>query len=281
MKKLLLTSASILAMTSASLAADTYSGGGYKDGPAYVADTTWTGFYLGVHGGYANGDWDGILAYKGGDAGFNPAHRTLDANGWLGGAQLGYNKQLGTVVLGAEADISWTGFSGTGTYDTRDYDGGADSVLIYRKEHDASLDYFGTVRGRVGYAVGNYLPYVTGGLAWGKAKEDILVTFAQGPNGQAFDKVDARGSVKEDHVGWTIGAGVEAIVSDGWSVKAEYLRVDLGEENYLFKGKYGPQTLNNPANPFNTDSFKSDLSFDVFRVGLNYKFGAGDYEPLK
>lgn len=71
-----------------------------------------------------------------------------------------------------------------------------------------------------------------------------------------------------------MGAGVEAMIGGNWTVKAEYLHVDLGEEGYLFKGK-----VYNGA-PFNTDSFKSDLAFEVVRVGLNYKIPTG-YEPLK
>src|SRR5712671_1915427 len=77
--------------------------GGYKDGPVY--GPTWTGFYIGAHGGYGSGDWTGNLTYTDGPSGF-PGSRTVDSNGWFGGGQVGYNKQIGTIVIGIEADIA-------------------------------------------------------------------------------------------------------------------------------------------------------------------------------
>lgn len=73
-------------------------------------------------------------------------------------------------------------------------------------------------------------------------------------------------STDEAHLGWALGAGLEADVGYGWSVKAEYLHIDLGTEDYNFRGK----VYN--GDPFNTDGFESDLVFDVFRGGLNYRF---------
>lgn len=254
-------------------AADIYAGESMKDAPATYNSITWTGFYLGIHGGYADGGWDGRLGFDDpntpgpDDAGYADPTRDLGADGWLGGAQIGYNKQRGSLVFGIEADISGTDFEGSETFTTDDGN--------FAKKHEFQLDYFGTVRGRLGYATGRFMPYITGGLAFGSTKGDLTVTY---PN-PAFNLLgqSSNASVEEDHFGYTIGAGVEAMVGGGWSLKAEYLYVDLGEEDYRFKGT----VLGDPARPFDTDSFKSELDFDVFRVGLNYKFGARESEPLK
>ena len=155
----------------AAQAADMYqaSAGGYKDAPVY-APNTWTGFYAGVHGGYASGAWDGKLETTAGNpannfAGFNNPYQSIDGNGALAGGQIGYNKQINSVVLGIEADASWTNLNGSGTYAT-DAPGYNNNWV---KAHHLELDYFGTVRARAGYAMGNFLPYVTGGLAYGSA----------------------------------------------------------------------------------------------------------------
>ena len=96
--------------------ADGYNGG-YS--PRYNP-TNWTGLYIGAHGGYAWGDFDGPLSYD--DAALFPAsifdssEKSIDADGWLGGFQAGFNKQFGTVVVGLEADVSWTDNDGRGTF---------------------------------------------------------------------------------------------------------------------------------------------------------------------
>ena len=233
-----------------------------------MAQYAWTGFYAGVHGGYISGGWDGKLETTAGNpannfAGFNNPFHSIDGNAALAGGQIGYNKQIGSVVLGVEADASWAGLKGSGTWATD----AAGYNNNWVKEHNLQLDYFGTVRARAGYAMGGFLPYVTGGLAYGSANGHLGVTYV--PAGKT-----SYASVTEDHVGWTIGGGVETMIGGNWSVKAEYLHVDLGEQPYLFKG-----TVYN-GDPFNTDSFKSSLAFEVARVGLNYRIPSG-YEPLK
>lgn len=226
----------------------------------------WTGLYIGAHAGYGWGDWEGKLETSGNpptkDAGYADPFRSIDGDGWLGGIQAGYNWQLPSrIVVGFEADISWGDLEGSETFDTDKYD-----PWIWSKKHDLSLDRFGTVRGRIGYAMGSALPYVTGGVAWGKVSGDLAV--AQSHDGaQAVIDGVSYASTSENHVGWTAGVGIEYALSENLSFKAEYLHLDLGTEAYLFKGECWCGI------PFNTDSFKSDLTFDVVRVGLNYRFG--------
>ncbi|MBS7545807.1 outer membrane protein [Ancylobacter oerskovii] len=172
---------------------------------------SWTGFYLGANAGYGWGSGNGYAETLG-----------LDPDGWLGGGQVGFNYQLGNnVVIGVEADLQGTGIK--------------DTAYGY----ESKLDYFGTVRARVGYAFDTVLPYVTGGFAYGKSKI----------NDQVLDWNES-----STQTGWTIGAGVEYAFLPNWTVKAEYLYVDLGDDYY------------------NNLGAKAGLDLNVARVGVNYKF---------
>jgi outer membrane immunogenic protein len=223
--------------------------------PALMA-YNWTGLYVGVHGGYSWGRWNGDLTFDPGGGPievFDPANRTIDGNGWLAGGQIGFNYQLNSFVFGLEADASWTNFKGSGSFNTAP--GDFNWVIKNR------LDWFGTVRGRAGVAVDNFLFYATGGAAFGQSKGNLAVT-----NIVPCCLPTAVGSAKENHVGWTVGGGVEWMFFRNWSVKAEYLYVDLGTADYHFTGTTFVGT------PHTTDSFLGDLKFSVVRAGLNYKF---------
>lgn len=275
----------LLPFSSAS-AADLWGGhgeGSIKDAPVAPA-FSWTGGYIGVHGGYGWADWDGNLGTVAGCPGpcpdFDPANpptpgsyttgyvdssRSVSDEGWFGGGQLGYNWQSGVLVFGLEADVSGGNLDASGgPYDTDP----RLSDSVWSKKVDLSLDSFGTVRARLGYANGAVMPYVTGGLAWGKTSGDIAVTYT--PNGHVDANANPAGtsyaSVDETHVGWTIGAGVEWAFAPNWSLKAEYLHIDLGSEDYAFKG------LTYTDAPFDTDNFKSELTVDTVKLGLNYRF---------
>lgn len=231
---------------------------------ASADEYNWSGFYIGAHGGWATGGWDGRLATTAGnpppdDAGFSDPTRTIDGDGYVGGGQLGYNLQFGSLVAGVEADLSWTDLGGNETFATDKL-----GPPIWEKAHDLSLERFGTARVRLGYAIGRFLPYVTGGIAWGKTSADLGVAYIQ--NGTDY-KGTSYASTSETHTGWAAGAGLEWMMRDNWTVKAEWLHIDLGEEDYHYKGETYFDT------PFETDSFPADLTFDVFRVGVNYKFG--------
>jgi outer membrane immunogenic protein len=221
-----------------------------------VQPISWTGFYVGVHAGYSWGRWGGDLTYDPGGGPievFDPAHRTIDAHGSLAGGQIGFNYQLNWFVFGLEADASWTNLKGSGSFNTAPGD--------FNWAIETRLDWFGTVRGRAGVAVDNFLFYATGGVAFGQSKANLVVT----------DVIPcclntAVASANESDVGWTVGGGVEWMYSRNWSVKAEYLYVDLGSADYHFVGTTFVGT------PHTTDSFLGNLTFNVVRVGLNYKF---------
>lgn len=168
---------------------------------------SWTGFYIGGNVGYAWGS--GTDAIDG-----------VDPKGWLAGGQIGYNYQFqNNVLVGLEADIQGGDVNG-GTFG-----------------FDSKLDYLGTVRARLGYAFDRVLPYVTGGLAYGR---NTITDFG----------IDSSNT----HVGWTAGAGIEYALTNNWTARAEYLYTDLGSKTY--------------------DNIGTDAGFtsSTARLGINYKF---------
>ncbi|UYN98253.1 MAG: porin family protein [Devosia sp.] len=158
----------------------------------------WTGFYLGVNGGYSWGTTSNNPALPGG---------VVDnaASGWLGGLQAGYNLDLGGFVLGTEIDGQVTNF-------------GYAEALAPTGNFEAKMDMFGTARLRVGVPVGQVMPYATGGVAVGRGSASVV------------DGVTTTTSAT--HLGWTAGLGLEAQATTNLSIKAEYLYVDLGSQPY-------------------------------------------------
>ncbi|GGG34222.1 membrane protein [Chelatococcus composti] len=225
MKKILLAgvaAAGLIASGAAAFAADLPSRNVAPVAPAPVLPIfTWTGFYAGVNAGYGWGE-------------FSKAPGFDDPDGFVGGAQIGYNYQIGQFVVGLETDIQYSDLSGK----TRPVTFADGNVGVGRGE----VEYFGTVRGRIGAAFDRALIYVTGGLAYGETKFRGLDTTA----GLSFSK-------SKTTAGWTIGGGLEYAFTDNITAKAEYLYVDLGDNRY-----YG-------AN-------KAETKFSVVRAGLNYKF---------
>jgi outer membrane immunogenic protein len=221
-----------------------------------VQAVSWTGLYVGGHAGYAWGRSDGDLTFDPGTGPivvFDPSHRQIDADGWLAGGQIGFNYQFNSLVVGLEADASWTNLKGRGSFNT--IPGDVNWTIENR------LDWFGTVRGRAGVAVNNFLLYGTAGVAFGQTRADQVVT-----NIIPCCLVTAVSSTNENHIGWAAGAGAEWMYSRNWSLKAEYLYVDLGSADYRFIGTTFIGT------PHTTDSFPADLTFHTVRVGVNYRF---------
>lgn len=250
--------ASLLAATSA-YAADLPV---YSKAPPPAVIFDWNGFYIGTNVGYSwgRGTTDGNVT---GTAGATPL-ATLplsgraDVNGFLGGAQFGYNWQNGSWLLGLEADIQGTNERGRGDVCTV-ADCSAGGTFAFTRDY--SLNWFGTARGRAGFlAADRLLLYVTGGLAYGSF------------TGSSFALPLAIGTWSRVNAGWTVGAGAEAALGDNWSVKFEYLYMDLGSvggsaaTNVSIAGAT-TTTRNYVFNTRFTDS--------IARVGLNYRFGGG------
>ncbi len=227
--------------------------------PAY----SWTGFYAGLNAGAAWADpeftWTANPAGFGGAAGAadvnNVGNRNIDGVGFVGGGQIGYNYQFNNFLISAEADIQYTGarssYNSTVTF--------ASAGTTGNVHESFSSDWLATVRARLGYADGPWLFYGTGGLAVGRISfSDYVYYDASGTFNAA--------SGASTNVGWTAGGGFEWAFAPGWSLKAEYLYVDLGNVSYS-------SANSNPALfPLATIAHDHSFTENIARIGVNYRF---------
>ncbi len=186
---------------------------------------------------------------------------SVTPKGGLGGVQLGYNWQAARTGSSASKPISRAPRRTTPSAHPRFALPRLAAVPpvneIITVQHQ--LDYFGTVRGRLGYLYNNTLFYGTGGAAFGHVRETIHVILAG-----AF--ADPR--TTKDLAGYAVGGGIEAMLSGGWSAKAEYLYMNLGSiSSTVDVNLGGPVTL----------STNSTVRDHIVRVGLNYHIGAAPY----
>ena len=178
----------------------------------------WSGFYAGINGGYGWGSssWDST-----GD---------FDVSGGVVGGTVGVNYQISQAVFGLEGDLDWANIKGSTT---------TNCALGCETRND----WLGTVRGRAGFAFDRFLPYFTGGLAFGNV-EASTPGFSGG---------------SETKAGWTLGAGVEYAVAGNITAKVEYLHVNLGSfDCSLSCGASAPDNV--------------DFSANLIRGGVNFRF---------
>ena len=193
--------------------------------PVY-APNDWSGFYIGAHAGWGWGHDPGI-----------------SSNGFVGGAQFGYNQQWGVWIGGLELDISGANVKGMANVPVLP----STSILMTPAPIVTQSDSFhllGSARARIGLlAWPNLLLYGTGGLAWTRFEQSIAETIA-----------------RTTEFGWAAGAGGEFKITDHWLFRVEYLHYDFGN---------GPTSLQGGR-----------LSVDVVRAGLSLQFGNGPIAPL-
>jgi outer membrane immunogenic protein len=245
-----------LVIATPALAADIAARPIYKAPPMVPVAYNWSGFYVGINAGYGFGGSSNVLTTGRDPAtvasitgGARPGTVSLDRSGFLGGGQIGYNWQFGSIVAGVEADIAYTGFGDSATFTS-----GALSSTFRQ-----NLDYLGTARGRLGYAWDRTLIYATGGLAYGGVNNRVDFF---GPAGQlSFTGRDD--SIK---TGYTVGGGIEQALGGGWSAKVEYLYYNLGHDNVSVAAVPGGGGV---GVGYNT-RFEEDGH--LVRAGLNYKF---------
>lgn len=216
--------------------------------PFIAPPYNWTGLYIGVNVGGSWGSQDNTLvnAATGATVLSNSDH--LD--GVIGGGQIGYNWQINQWVLGIEADFQGSGQKGDGSFFIAAPNTTIAVLPSTSTAYSDKLNWFGTVRGRIGYAFDRWLPYFTGGWAYGHG--EISGTTTSGATATSF-------SASQDYSGWTIGGGIEWAFANNWSAKLEYLYIDFGD---------GPTVP--VSTTLNIDSGK--MTDNVVRVGLNYKF---------
>jgi len=231
MRPHLLATVSSLALAGVASAADLPA---YPTKAPPFAAPSWAGFYLGLNGGavWHRAKFDGF------DAGAATSSASMTPTGATFGGQIGYNWQSQNFVYGLEADLNWVDAEGT-TLTANTYGGSA--------PYHSNLTWLTTIRGRFGFTFSPpTLLYVTGGYAVG---------------GVDNDTTDLGGFVKNStKSGWTVGSGVEHMLSRQWTVKAEALYVDLGDSSTTLSplgGGYGATFTNTAV---------------IARVGANFKF---------
>jgi outer membrane immunogenic protein len=179
----------------------------------------WTGFYAGINGGWGSGN---TTASTG-------STYNVPISGGILGAQAGYNFMFSNnIVAGFEGDISWSGMKGS---------------ITPSQTVTQSLDWLGTFRGRVGYAMNTVMPYITGGFAMG--------------GGTRTTSIGSQ-SATATQTGYVLGAGIEWAFAQNWTAKLEYQYVSLGAQTYNFSSP--------PPSP------GVSMSSSIIRVGLNRKF---------
>lgn len=185
--------------------------------PAFRAVPTfvWTGFYAGLNAGGGFGTVRGTISPL-----------VDEPAGFIGGGQIGYNHQIDRFVVGLEADLAWANLR-------------AGASPIAPAGTRSTLDFLGTVRGRVGYAmIDRFLPYATAGFAYGGSSV----------------RVPGLGSSSPTHVGWTVGGGLEYAITNNFTAKVEGLYVNLNRESVV------------------GGAFRNGYELGIFRAGVNYKF---------
>ena len=221
-----------LGFASIAFAADLPARQSYKAAPPveFAPAFSWTGFYAGVNAGWGWTSGSGTITIGGASG-----PTSGSGNGFLGGGQIGYNWQTGAFVYGLEADFQ--GSTGSGSANAT---AGATVVTATAKD-----PWFGTFRGRLGYAFDRSLLYITGGAVYGESTLSGTVNTTG-----AFDS-------SATYWTWTAGAGYEAMLWDRWSGKIEYLYIG------------------NPSNvpvPPGTTAISGSAHSHILRVGLNYHF---------
>jgi outer membrane immunogenic protein len=225
---------------------------------------TWTGFYLGGHGGCAysrsNITQGPFTDADPGDLGTVFALDRANGGGCYGGVQGGYNYQFANNwVVGVEADGSWGEIrSKTQLNEVETTE--IEALGLYNQK----LESFGTVRGRFGYSwnlgTAPALWYVTGGWAWARNK----LTTAAGDTVGGVQPLPV--TATRDHSGWTVGTGLEVALDRNWSFKGEYLYMDLGSKTYNTSLITDDGAL--PA----IAQANLDLKLHTVRIGVNYRF---------
>ena len=252
MKKFLLGTVGLVAMgmaapaSAADLAARPYT----KAPPPMVAAIyDWSGFYIGLNGGWGSSHkcWD--IANDAGTI-ISPVapEGCHDATGGTVGGQIGYRWQASNWVFGVEAQGNWADFKGSNS-----------SLFFRNSQNESKIDAFGLFTGQVGYAWNNALLYVKGGAAVTGDKYQTIDTRA----GLVFD------NASETRWGGVIGAGIEFGFAPNWSVGVEYDHMFMGTKDVSFHGlgvdgvAVGAFTA--------TDRIRQDV--DLATVRLNYRFG--------
>jgi iron complex outermembrane receptor protein len=232
---------------------------------------SWAGPYLGFNVGYGTGksNTDSVFSDAATTTPLYATNTSAKLDGVLFGAQAGYNWQAGALVAGIEGDLQLSGQRADpgsvcpGAICNPGLVGViADPSVLASFEQGQKLEWFGTLRGRLGAAVTpGALAYVTGGLTVGEVMTSGTVLGFDG----AGNPINSIISQHKTKAGWTAGVGIEAQLIGNWTGKLEYLYLDLGSV------AAGPTVAPN-VNATVATTFSSRVTDNIVRAGINYKF---------
>lgn len=219
---------------------------------------SWTGFYFGVHvgGGWGTKEWTTVPFSIGGLSVPAFPFGEGSVNGILGGGQIGFNWQTGVLVLGVEADISWTNLEGRNTC----------IILVpFGNACRTEANFLGSITGRIGVTgvpSDRTMVYVKGGVGFIDEDHTIDSPFLAGLG------VTSHFAASETRWGWTLGGGIEHSFLPNWSAKLEYQFFDFDTERLNF-GSLRAGRISVPLD------FDIEQHIHVIKLGLNYRFGFG------
>jgi outer membrane immunogenic protein len=272
MKKLMIAGVLVSALGGVASAAELPVKAPYRPPPPVWS---WTGFYVGINGGYSFGNDDFnqtlVVVPPGAILRTSTSPNTIAPKGGFFGGQVGFNWQTGPVVWGVEGD--YQGASQTSTTTCGGLCGNffvtgvgtvvgvGDATSVYQK-----VKWFSTARARVGWANNGAMIYVTGGGAWMGIDSTESISFGMIPG---LPVVTSAASFSDTKSGYSVGAGIEMRLWANWTAKVEYLHLDVdGVTHTFFPGPFFGSSLTTTT---------GRIRDDIVRVGVNYKFGWGGY----
>lgn len=222
-----------------------------------AAIQSWTGWYAGLNAGAVFGDESVSWSAAPGFSGFNAAGAAdiiasspanVRSTGFTGGGQIGYNFQVQSLVVGPEADLQYTGINGSRSF--------LSTAFQDPYTQAVQSNWLSTIRGRAGVANQSWLFYGTAGLAVGQTNftDNFVGLHGIGP---------ISSSVSGTHAGWAAGAGAEVMIERVWSIKLEYLHVDLGSQSDVAQSQINLATI----------THSHSFTEDIVRIGVNRHWG--------
>ncbi len=237
----------------------------------------WSGIYV---GGQIGGGWqstafqdpsgmmvvtnccDLIGSLAAGDAASNAS-----GSGFLGGAQAGWNYQIGRLVIGGDFDFAGTDLKANST---GIIPGAASAAANVTEKFSVRTDWTATATTTVGIARDRWLFYSKAGAAWAHDNYSLNVSGVNQGFGPAGSFAFAS-NASDTRIGWTAGAGIQMALTDDWSVKLEYDYLNFGTKSVDFSGVIQNPAVTATANPstFNTNTMQQ---ISEIKLGVNYKF---------
>jgi outer membrane immunogenic protein len=214
----------------------------------YEAPSNWSGFYFGVQSGWTWSSIDATYTAGGGVFSNSWEHDTQ-----MVGGQIGLQHQFGQIVLGVEGDLS-TAFRDTDAVEV------CPNVVV---RCHARLDDILTVGGRLGYAMGKWMPYIAGGYANG--------AFTRSTVNPATETMNDLGQSR--HSGWYAGGGVDMAIASNWTIGVEYRHYEFDTAFNLAHTPAGVEVAGSDSN--------MDASSDAVNLRVSWKFGRPEAAPLK